>query len=712
MKTKKKITLLLCCAILCAGCNEKTKQDIPELLEPAASNEAFRPAEYGSIGKVEVLFGTVVPKSYCHYYNSNVQISQIVPEVGDIVEAGDVLAYADVGEAKEELTKLEDQLAYENSSYELKCNISQTIQDGFIYQSAETDCSMSIALEQENHHYEEMLHEYRVKKLQTSIGELKEVIADGTLVAKHSGQVTYTKNLSQSCNAGANENIVIVSDYADKGLELNMNVQLYKFSDYEVKYMIINGEKQPVTEESYTPEELVLSKISKHFPNVRIACPENFELTLGDMYPVYFVAKDIQNVLTVGNDSIYTEGEQTYVYVKNNLGTKEKRYINVGASDDNYTQVTEGLSEGELVYYHSNNSIPATDETYTAEVSDFNIENHGFYYERSDENIFPCTSKYEGTITKIAVTEGQYVNKGDLLCVIDSGEGKAAMAEAQNAITQENLAYQKQIAALEQEIADDTAALPFDGYMNYEIQRLNYQKELETLDHNFTLDTLQNSYNEISSGNDGNGKISIYAPVSGVVTKVSSTDGDKTEPEKQLFQITTQETDHLLVQMKDKHGETNYPNNIADVGEKITVKMGDEAYNGTCIGWAIGSNNVSKGYPYTDKNGIAHLSYSNTIEHDAPSFYVQMEDADFFDKCVSGGSVDFSYIFMPNVVALPQNMIYSEKDPLSSKVYYYVWKVDGENIFKQYVVVDESLKSDGKQVILSGVKPGDILISE
>lgn len=48
----------------------------------------------------------------------------------------------------------------------------------------------------------------------------------------------------------------------------------------------------------------------------------------------------------MGKDSIYKDGDTRYVYVKNDEGGREKRIITTGESDENYTQVTEGLKEG------------------------------------------------------------------------------------------------------------------------------------------------------------------------------------------------------------------------------------------------------------------------------------------------------------------------------------------------------------------------------
>lgn len=737
-------------SLLLTGCGQ-TETVPPTLQEPAAVNAAYRAVEYGSIGKIEVLFGTVVPTDYCHYYDANVNISQIMVEVGDQVQEGDILALADVEVAKEELADYKEQLASENSSYELNCKISQTKQDEWNYQkeavraansmaeapakpmesyvpietpnSAETsnteevtsleDYDAMIALEQENARYDALLHEYRVKKLQESIASLEEIIADGTLTARHSGQVTFTKNIAKGRQAGANENIVVVSDLEDTHLELtDTNVQDYKYADYEVKYITLAGEKLPVTEEEYSTEELVLAKVNQRYPNVRIQRPEAGKLTIGDTYPVYFIKKEVQNVLVIGNDSLYQEGDEYYVYVANEAKEKEKRAVTIGAADENYTQVIDGLAEGELVYYDSDARMPSNFTEYEVELSDFSIENHGIKYDLSDANTFSCISAWEGDVADIAVIKGQEISKGDLLYTIDTGEGKAAMTEAQNAINQEKQSYEKLMAGYEEQITSLSSLTAEDASASYEIQILEYQKQLAALEHSGRLKELQKNYDSISEGNDGSGMVSVYAENDGTISAVVASKGDKVEEGSEMLRITTQSTDIILVQMEQNTNYKIFQDNIADVGERVVLKSDNETWEGTCVGWAAGTNNTEKGYVYTDENGV-HLSYSTSSGYNYPAFYVRMDDSSFSEHIPKGYSMDFLYLSMKGVIVLPSSMVYTETDPLDeSKVSYYVWRIEGKELVKQYVLVSPDLTDSGKQVVLSGVLAGDILARE
>jgi len=77
--------------------------------------------------------------------------------------------------------------------------------------------------------------------------------------------------------------------------------------------------------------------------------PENFQLREGLTVTVSIIVDERNDVLLVPNSAITTQGRQTYVQVLSPDGTTEERSITTGISDWQYTEVTDGLSEGEKV---------------------------------------------------------------------------------------------------------------------------------------------------------------------------------------------------------------------------------------------------------------------------------------------------------------------------------------------------------------------------
>lgn len=727
--------------MLIGGCGSKKTETIPDLEEPAASNASYQQVTYGDIGTTNVLLGTAVPKEYGQAYKANVTVTRILVEPGDTVEKGDVLAYADVDEASASREAKQQELSHENTVYELNQKINQLQQDKLAKQQEQQDTAAEdnmqesateddtqeaiteespqetetenitsqIAVLQENSRYDTKLHEYRVQKLNEEIAALDDLIADGTLKANHSGEVVYTKSLTVSRNAGTGENVVVVADTENLEIKLkDVTVQNYKYKDVPEKYMLQSGERVPVTEREYSTDELVLAKINNDYPNVLIEKPEGVELKAGELYPIYFEEKKAEHVLLVGNNSLYQEDGENYVYVGTGDDTREKRKVTTGVSDDHNTQIVEGLEEGEAVYYETMERMPSDYTEYMVEWSDFQVENHGLKYSRADKNARVYLTEKEGVIVEIAVEKDAEVKKGDLLYIIDTGEGKAAITEAGNAIETENTTYQKQQADYDAQLTELQNAT--DSASDYDRQIITFQKEIAEADHDYTLQQLQAAYDTLSRGNDGTGKVSVYADADGQVSKITAWEGDTVEAGAEILKMKGETSDLLLVQMVSSKSVTVYTDDIAEVGEPVSITSGDTTYTGTCVGFAAGSNNLDEGCLYTDENG-AHYTFQTTSGYDTPAFYVQMKD-EIVDDMGNGESVDFPYISMEDVIVLPAGMIYEEKDAMHpDKVSYFVWKIKGDHLVKQYVLLDDTLTGNGK-VVLFGIESGDVLARE
>lgn len=763
LSIKKLAVLGICVSFLAGGCGKMTESSIPKLEEPVALNEAYRPVEYAAIGSVQVLMATAVPRDYCNYYSANVNISQIYVEPGDTVNAGEVLAVCDVDEAKEQLQECQAALVHENETYEISAQISDTQirlwesqaagqdnnepdqSDGTAddtheadadtnideyaavtgefsteqtekNESTDEDYNTQIATEQENQRYDKQLHEYRVQKINEQMASYQQIVDDGTLKAAHSGLVTYTKKLTEGRSAAAYENIVIVSDTDDLVLDIkDTAINEYKYSDYDKKYVIVDGEKYDVTESQYTSEVLVLSKINNRYPDVCVESREKPSLTAGQTYPVYFEKIKANQALVVGKDSIYKDGDTRYVYVKNDEGGREKRIITTGESDENYTQVTEGLKEGELVYYNSTDQVPTKYSKYTVTRSDFDIANYGVSYSRSDAGTITETCDYEGQIVSVNVKQDDTVEKGMLLYVVDTGEGKAAITEAKNAIDSENESYAQKIADYNKQIKDlseennrqdekpDTAYE--EQQLKLNLQLLDLQKKLAGADHTYQLSRLQSAYDSISAGNDGKGNISVYAKNDGKVSKVSVKAGDNVEEGSDILQITGNSTDVLLVQVKDSNSYKVYKDNIADVGERVSLELDGTTIYGSCIGFAGYGREAQKGYINQDDKGV-HITGNTDSGYGNAAFYIKLDNG-IPDDLTRASAVKFSYVSFKKVVVVPTSIIHKQVNPMDKDdISYYVWKIDGDSVVKQPVILSD-YTSGSNTLVLYGIDEGD-----
>ena len=77
--------------------------------------------------------------------------------------------------------------------------------------------------------------------------------------------------------------------------------------------------------------------------------PKDFQLREGLTVTVSIILEERNDVLLVPNTAITSSGRQTYVQVMLPDGIIEDRLVTTGISDWQYTEVTEGLSEGDKV---------------------------------------------------------------------------------------------------------------------------------------------------------------------------------------------------------------------------------------------------------------------------------------------------------------------------------------------------------------------------
>ncbi len=87
-----------------------------------------------------------------------------------------------------------------------------------------------------------------------------------------------------------------------------------------------------------------------------VTTSQNFELREGLTVTVDIVVASRTNVLLVPNGAVTKEGLKSYVQVVNASGGTEKREVTPGISNWQYTEITNGLSEGEQVVVTLNTS--------------------------------------------------------------------------------------------------------------------------------------------------------------------------------------------------------------------------------------------------------------------------------------------------------------------------------------------------------------------
>lgn len=681
--------------MLLAACTEPLSAPAPELLEPSAVNDAYRPVERGSIGEPERLMGIVVPLTYSCRVSTTGKVEQLTVGIGDYVEQGQVVAYTDTADARERLEKLEAERAHQIRLYEISCGLNweqQYLID--IGKNGNPKFQKEMAAARERADYEGLLHTYQMQKLEQEIIALQEQIADAAVYAPHSGMVTWMKNLTQSSGMTAAEKLLEISDMENCCIQAeNSYADRYSYGDYEVKYVKLGEMTCPVTELTYTVEERVQARAAGNELPMRFVLKEDdekemFRWNLGDSCLLYFQKKVVQDVPIIGRDSMYEENGSYYVYVLQPDGERRRQSVTIGETDNYYAEVTEGLEEGDLVYYQSETRLPVNYSTYRAELSAFERKNHTVFYEPVRAQAESVRSRYSGQIAEVAVQVGETVAEGDLLYTVDMGAGQAALTAARYAIEQEAAAYEARLAELDRQEKELRKQTPLDEYAQSSLRTIAYERQRAEEEHAYTQPTLQQAYEKIALKNDGTGRISVYAGEAGVVERVAITAGSAVTEGQETVSIGSLDVKLLRMavrkpaQSAESVKDLNFnAENPADLGEVVQFR-GEEGYRGICVG-----------------------------RGEQKSFYIRLEDGVRYEELSAGQLVTFSELYLPDVMLVPKRFIHTETTK-TNRTYTYAWRIVDEQPVKQYVTVDNNLQDDVNVLILRGVEPGDVLAVE
>lgn len=744
---------ILLLATIITGCGTKIP-DAPALLEPLAANESFRPVEYGDIGlnvKLSgVVMGMVSPEEYCHFFLTTVQISEISVSVGDYVSEGDVLAVADIEWVQKMIDDLNLQLANLTNCHEAEENIYSLTRKKLEYErlafAEKGDITQATAKEaeigilDENRRYDNMLYEHRVSDIKEDISKKQDIISDGTLKARVSGRVVYCKDLSEERNATVDENVVVVADFDDCYIEVVDIAELgqdikFDASNYNAIYTIQNGEKKYLDEYAYSKSEKIVIENKKSNPPVRFRYadgtkPEN----AGETVPIFFMLHGKENVLRIEKDSLYEDGDGDYVYVKTENG-KEKRYVELGAEDKYYKEIVSGLSEGELVYYSAEQIMPAEYDEYIVSERSYEESKKLDKYNIETSVATAYYSEYEGVFLGVRFNAGDYVNAGDIVCDIKTDQGNAVLTEIKNSInklssqhTSAIKSYDEQIATVDSQIyeldyhveqtvsknetatsSDAATATPGDAEEEYvnpyardilacERDIIQWQKKIETINYEYQLSGLNEEYEKISKGNDGNGNISVYANSSGTITEIFGGNGRNIQAGTKLFSINIPSSPRVSISA-DSLG----------VGQKVTFKDDKgKTYYGEMI--SVGAGGKSYVTTVNDKVYIT----TNISTKNRKRCYISMEDKGFYELDGKSAKMNIEYPVrnIPGCVVLPgKGFVYEEKVDGGKDIRYYVWKIVDDMPVKKYVTLGS--QTNGETIcVIEGLSEGDILAGE
>lgn len=758
-RTYKLIALIMSATMILpySGCR-LISEPVPELIEPAAQIELFRAVAKRPVSTMYVADGDIVPTEYCHCFKRAVSIESIKCEVGQYVEAGSVIATADLKSLNDELTEKKAYLEYIIAEHELTLEENR-------YNLATMQCSKS-AMEavgasteagniqkqidefNERSAMEEELYGYLLSDTKSEIAEINETLADGTLKAKASGYVTYVKNTDAGINVTPDENVVVIADFDKTYIEapsindMSYRKGAYDLSKFQVKYALYKGVKHDIEEISFTDKESALMKSRGSYAQTRFDMTDGTKGEVGDKVLLYFYKSSKQDVLSIGVDSENQDDSGSYVYVQKDGDNLEKRYVELGDRDDCYIEVISGLSEGEMVLCSQDSMPPADYDEFEVKETDYKVSTSARTYQPAHLSGYSYFAEKAGKVEELCFREDDTFKAGDTLMIIDTGAGNSEIVAVQNEITSLAIDHTTRCQSINDSLGeadaeignnqniinrcnDKVKSLQASGGSAEEIARakneasaaekqknvqlnmkamLEKSRDLEELSYNYNLAALNRKLKKAKELNQGGGKYYVKAKADGVVAKVNVTKGEVLSFEKGtpllVSTYQTSENKYNLVmsdETKSIHIGDEIECRIKDSDEKHFAKSLTRAYGGRSFAFTEGENTYLTSFPKDKK-----INKEFVIEATEPNF-----------RSDSGGYRDFNEIFInnyyDNVLLIPNTLVYSEKSKDQKKTYYYVWKVTDNGLEKQFIQrgIDFEIGESSNTLVLTGLSAGD-----
>lgn len=346
LKSKRIATLLMSMmlvfgsALSLGGCGE-VQEEIPELLEPANVSEVMASVEKRDVYHVLSYESYVIPVLKELSFEDSGKLDNICVGVGDEVTEGQVLASLKSGsetydELVDQLAKMRADNAYYNRQLEIE------IEKKRIY--SESIASLNLQLKQQKE-LQEVDENYLVSRINTERAKLSaaEIVAPftGTVVA-------VMPELREDSDIIKDQPVIVVAD-TTQGIVTCEYMSKATVDSFNRIYAVIDGAEYELTYIPYEDGELAKFRKDGEDFYSRFLIEGVSEDMMGLYASIIINNSCVYDVLTVPNNAVHYEGSATYVYVDDN-GKKTPVSVTIGVKGAMYTEITEGLTEGEVVY--------------------------------------------------------------------------------------------------------------------------------------------------------------------------------------------------------------------------------------------------------------------------------------------------------------------------------------------------------------------------
>ncbi len=286
---------------------------------------------------------------------SGKKIDKVYVRVGDEVKKGDVLASLNIGSLDSDIENLKYNIARNEllKSYisEQESIDSQNIYLDFYYGNAfvagdEENRDNRLKNLKKQNEKKEQQYDDALEFDKRKLAQLSKELSESKVVADFDGTVSFIEDGLEGSTTNVEKCIIRILDNEEGYFETEFADAFEYFDDgenYSMTVLYGNGKG----EYEVTPVEYDKWGDTQKFA---IVTGENIaDLDSDSRGEIYIVTNRRENVLCIPKKTVHYAGEDAYVYVLDEEGMRDVKWIETGIEGDGKVEILSGLDEGEKI---------------------------------------------------------------------------------------------------------------------------------------------------------------------------------------------------------------------------------------------------------------------------------------------------------------------------------------------------------------------------
>ncbi len=459
---KKRIAFFLAVTVFMlsfTGCGEKT--EVPELLYPVETANAVCVVKKAPMTVVQSTGGYVVPERVDMKFDYETSAYRVGVSLGEHVTKGQLLMELNP-ELEDDIKRLEISLVREQTEYDYDLEqFNKQLKNIRNYANmlgSSYDGRMMRLQMQEMQLNFDRSHQEQAKKIAEEREELakkQQEAADAKVYAPCDGTIVYLSVYEDGDRIAKDRTFLSIAKDDTKLLACGY-VSASDYASYSSVKARIGEDEYDVTYLPYTEEEVYKLERTGNRYDSYFSADLKDSVQIGDYVQFLFTRTTDSPVISVPTSAITKYGTQYSVMIVRE-GYMETREVTVGESSLNDTEITSGLSEGDVVFVAKNLArFGVTYETKQPTTVTYK-ENIGCTGARKIARITePFENPVPGKISEIHVKgiSDITVKKGDPIFTVKSSVGRADQEQAKVDLRKYTDDYEEMKKSYEKQLED------------------------------------------------------------------------------------------------------------------------------------------------------------------------------------------------------------------------------------------------------------------